>query len=427
MSGCALLLAVAGGALAAPPDPVQLQLNYDGSAVPGESGYEETLANLIYPVAKGPLSMGHPTERLPVMLSLRGGNTNNITSGTLTTDAMSSAAKNLGFIGVSFNYPVVGPGEDYHVSAVGVGLLVQYLRANQAELNVDPERIFAMGRSYGTVVGHAVCLQEDQRDPQSPDPVARESSRPDYWIPRFGPSSLTCFSDETGAWASILNVFYYPNKTFTAATPEERLAESAFWWLLNPQLFAREETPPICVVYDAAHPDICGEVIDVHSGIFGDVMLEAVEEFAKQTGRRDYRERCSSVDTGVYPDPVLGILLWAIERLAEDRDGLFLLPPVGELGATGGSIKLRVLGAEPSSLVTFFTGTQAGTFPMPGCAELQGQILDFIQLGESTASGSSVASITFNAQAGLVGQTALFHAVDFANCEMSNVSVHVYY
>lgn len=425
MIATGLLLALAGGA--GTPPALLFQLNYNPETAPGQPDYEDTLANLIYPLAKGPASMGYPTEPLPVMLSIRGGNMNTIEVGELTTDEMTLSAKDVGFIGITFNYPEVEPTEDYRVSSRGVGLLVQHLRANHADLNVDPDRIFAMGRSYGTIVGHATCLQEDFADPQATEPQLQESSRPDYWIPRFGPSDLTCFSDDVGAWSSILSTFFFTDTNFSGASQEMKLAESPFWWLQNPQLFGRTETPPMCVVHKAVHSDKCGGVVDVHSGLFGDIMLEAAREYADQVGDRSYLDKLGTVDTGQFPNPVPAILAWSMQRLADDFDGLFLVPPTGTVGATGGDLELAVFGATPGGFVSFFTGTQVSSFPLVGCPGVEGKIVDFVPVGTSQVDSKGSASVSFSVAPSMVGTQAVFHAADFDSCETSNVSVHVYY
>jgi hypothetical protein len=414
---------IAATAAAQGPYGVTMQLNYDGSVLPSDPAYVDTLANLFYPPKEGPASQGFPVEPLPVMITIRGGNTNTIAPGLLQPDEMTPVAVGAGFIAVSFNFPTVGPGEDYNASVAGAALLIQYLRANAAALNVAPDRIIAQSRSFGTVVGYAVALREDHQDLGSPDPVLQQSSRMDYYAPRFGPSGLSCFSSDAGPWASTLNTFFFPGMTFLEATPQMRLQESAWWWLQNPELFGRQRTPPLCVVYTTVHNDVCGQVTDVHSGIFGDMLIESIEDFARSTGDYAYAARCGSVDTSQQPDPSVGIVVWAMQRLADDFDGLWLVPPIG---AAGGNVTLRTFGGTPNNDVLFFTGLTAGTFPLLGCPQLQGQIVDFVQLGADQVNAAGIAEFSFPVAGSASGQRVLFHAVDLGGCEMSNVQVHTW-
>lgn len=426
LSFCASEVPASGGSPSVAPAPLKIQVIYDQTAAPGSPEETASIANIAYPVAKGPANQGYPVEPLPVFVSARGGNTNDLTIGDLSIDQMSTAAIQVGFVGVRFNYPIVGQGDDYNKAADGVALLIQHLRANAADYNIDPARVFLMGRSFGTVVGHAVALKENHQDLSSSNSDEHQDSRPTYWVPRFGPSDLTCFPQDTSSWASIFTTFFFPGQTFAEATQEQRLLESPFWWLLRPDLHAREATPPMCVVYIAEHSDVCGQNTDPHSGLFGDILLDAMDSYADQSGDRSFLQRSTSISTSDFPDPTPVILGWATSRLADDFEGLYLLPPTGEV-ALGQSVLLQVAGAVPGSTVTFFSGATAGTFPMPGCPDLLGQITDFVQLGASVASGAGVASLSFTPAPGVVGQTALFHAVGFDNCEASNVSVHQYY
>jgi len=238
---------------------------------------------------------------------------------------------------------------------------------------------------------------------------------------------LTCFFPQAGPWDSTLSTFFFPGQTFDQGSPEQRLEESAYWWLSNPHLFNRERTPPLCIVYKSDHGDTCGQVSDVHSGIFGEIMLDAIDDYVLMTGDRSFGDRSSSVDVGINPDATAGIIAWAAIRAARDFDGLWLVPPTGVVGVSGGDVTLTAFGADSGDLLSFYTGIQAGTFPMPGCPNLQGQIPNFTLLGTATAVGGGVTSLTFPVSPASVGQTVLFHVVDFGNCVMSNLSVHTYY
>jgi acetyl esterase/lipase len=55
--------------------------------------------------------------------------------------------------------------------------VIQYLRANAAELGIDPDRIAASGSSAGAGIALWVGFHDDLVDPRSDDPVARQSSR----------------------------------------------------------------------------------------------------------------------------------------------------------------------------------------------------------------------------------------------------------
>jgi acetyl esterase len=54
---------------------------------------------------------------------------------------------------------------------------IQYLRSHAQELEIDPARIAASGSSAGAGIALWVAFHDDLADPDSPDPVARQSSR----------------------------------------------------------------------------------------------------------------------------------------------------------------------------------------------------------------------------------------------------------
>jgi acetyl esterase len=54
---------------------------------------------------------------------------------------------------------------------------IQYLRANAIELGIDPAKIAASGSSAGGGIALWVAFHDDLADPDSPDPVTRQSSR----------------------------------------------------------------------------------------------------------------------------------------------------------------------------------------------------------------------------------------------------------
>lgn len=55
--------------------------------------------------------------------------------------------------------------------------VIQFLRLNAQRFNIDPQRIGVCGFSSGGVVASWVALHNDLRNPLSPDPVLRQSSR----------------------------------------------------------------------------------------------------------------------------------------------------------------------------------------------------------------------------------------------------------
>jgi hypothetical protein len=347
----------------------------------------------------------------------RGGNTNTLVPGSPKGTNMADLLMGAGFVEVLFNYPIVDGDEDYRVAADGIGLLIQYLRANATELNIDPEQILLQARSFGVLNSYSVALCDDRADPDSPDPVRRESSRMDYFIPRFGPTTLLCFSDLPGPWSEGLNVTHFPGKVFEETTQEERIAESPTHWMLKPQLYGREWTPPMFVLRSSSYTEPCGEVDDVHSGIFGRLMLEAMDDFARESGDWVWRARCSDYDNDLPGTKEDAILAWIMERMAEDFGGLWLKNPSGVPGST---VTFEVHGAVPGNSIAFFEATESGSMVLPDCPGVAGDLGSPSALGTVVADASGVATLSVALPASAGSADIHYQAIDVAGCEVSN-------
>ncbi len=68
--------------------------------------------------------------------------------------------------------------------------VVQFVRSKAAEWNIDPDRIALTGGSAGAVMSMWIAYRDDMADPDSEDPVARQSTRVTCIIPMGGPTTL---------------------------------------------------------------------------------------------------------------------------------------------------------------------------------------------------------------------------------------------
>ncbi|MHC4378062.1 MAG: hypothetical protein ACYS26_15790 [Planctomycetota bacterium] len=406
------------------PAQVVFQVQYEDKQ-PSHPTYAETIANVIYPVGKGPVDQGYPAEPLPVLIMVRGGNSNKFGVGELDIDSMAAQGPSMGAIGVSTNLPILGNGDDYHLSAAGVKRLIQYLRHNAANLNVDPDRVILVGRSLGLVVGYAVALQEDLQDLAASDPVSHQSSRPTYYAPRFGPTALHCFSTGIGSWEASLSILFFPGLAFQDVSFPEKWDDSPIHWLLTPERYGRVYTPPLCIASFDASSQPCGQVDDVHSGVFGRISLQAMEDYARATDEWEWYEKRGFVDISITTAEI-GIVNWSLERLAEDFDGLYMVPPVGSV-LDGAPLEVNCVGGVPGSSVSLYTGGAPASYPISGCPDLEGLIDNAVLVGNATADADGLVNWQLPADPGLLGQTMLLRAVDLGHCEASNLVVHRYY
>ena len=121
----------------------------------------------------------------PVVMILHGGGW---TAGSKANVPRSSRFPNLrAFLGegisvVAINYRLIGKHTDGVMPPVKVTLhdaarALQFVRSKAREWNIDKERIGAYGNSAGGCSSLWLAYHDDMAEPQSKDPVARESTR----------------------------------------------------------------------------------------------------------------------------------------------------------------------------------------------------------------------------------------------------------
>lgn len=79
----------------------------------------------------------------------------------------------------------LGPTYDTDFSHLDGQRAVRWVRSRAAEFGLDKARIGMLGFSAGGHLTAAVGTQYDPGDPESSDPIERESSRPDFLVPAY--------------------------------------------------------------------------------------------------------------------------------------------------------------------------------------------------------------------------------------------------
>lgn len=264
-----------------PAVALAMKLNYNGSKSQADPDYLDTLGNFYYPLGKGPVTLGYAPEKLVIVLSLRGGNENefNLASPLAPSPFLKLSILPHGWFGVEPNYPVFDTalGENYEKATAGIGLLVQFLRANSGWMNLDPDRLFSMGRSFGGIHSYSLAFRGDLADLESPDPVKHFSSRPNYILPKNSVTSLECM--DPSLIPEMSEEFLSASDPSTPI-PQAMAENSAYYWLLHPELYGRETTPPMCLTYNFEESGICGEILNPHHGIFGVLMAHTLNEYS---------------------------------------------------------------------------------------------------------------------------------------------------
>ncbi|TAJ23631.1 MAG: hypothetical protein EPO68_02620 [Planctomycetota bacterium] len=396
------------------------QLPSNCAGMDPSTGCLQTFVGIYYPTGMGPPSLGYTNPPAPVFINLRGGNGNPALPELYNWFNANVLPK--GFVGVDPNYPKVDPGEDYHAALDGVATLIQYLRHNAAWLNIDPNKIFLFGRSFGGYLSFALGLTEDHQDLTSPDPLKHQSSRPNFCLPFSGVADLTCFTGHMVHDEFLMA--YFPVALAPGATVAQKLADSPVFWVLNPQLYQRTITPPMCMGYhlDFVHP--CGQIHDPHDGTFGYEMRDNLDQFVLQSNDPSLGLQSVLLDTddlwGYWADMTVP-LQWCLDRLAPQPDFMYLPAPQTSIGPAGSLQTLEVLGAAPGHQLHYYFGFASGPIALPFCPNIQQGLPVAYPLGSAIADAQGRAKLTVFAPPIAIGLPLVFHVADFATCRVTNL------
>jgi para-nitrobenzyl esterase len=190
--------------IAAPP------LDLTGAAAPFDLGsidaeyfeavsygpYEENLFDVYLPAADAPT---------PLLIYIHGGG---FTGGSRdTTDSEdfveSYLAEGIAFASIDYRL-LVSPDPDGVIKSLQDSTrCVQFIRYHAAQLNIDPSNIILMGGSAGAGTSLWIGFNDDMADPDSEDPVLRQSTRVNAVI-----AIATQATYDIGKWKTVVFAEY---------------------------------------------------------------------------------------------------------------------------------------------------------------------------------------------------------------------------
>ncbi len=153
---------------------------------------------------------------------------------------------------------------------------LQFVRSKAAEWNIDKERIGASGGSAGACSSLWLAFHPDMADPNSPDPVARESTR--LWCAGVLDAQTTLDPQQMKEWT--------PNSTYGGhafgfkADPQKKLSEfdqflagrdKILPWIAeySPYALVSADDPPVYMVYSRSPALGQNQENPTHSANFG--------------------------------------------------------------------------------------------------------------------------------------------------------------
>lgn len=189
--------------------------------------------------------------------------------------------------------PVKAPLED-------AARAVQFVRSKAGEWNIDKARVGATGGSAGGCSSLWLAFHPDMADPQSVDPVARESTR--LACVAVNGAQVSLDPKEVRAWL--------PNYTYGAhafglpsldAVEEHREKLAAWIAEYSPITHVTADDPPVGLYYGGVKGAKVGEVHPdpVHSPILGIKLAETLKAHGVETAFQS-----SSEPNATYPSPV---------------------------------------------------------------------------------------------------------------------------
>jgi len=185
---------------------------------------------------------------------------------------------------VSGNYRFVDGEETLSPSPlIDAARVIQFLRENAKQWNLDTDRIAVSGSSAGAVITLWIGYHDDLADPNSDDPVLRQSTRVKCIIPLNGPTNLDprWITENMGGpkhvHGSFPKMFGEPVTDKISSKAMQRIKES------SPIEHLTKDDPPTLSIYGGKLegiplPESASTGLLIHHPYFGKVLKEKLDE-----------------------------------------------------------------------------------------------------------------------------------------------------
>lgn len=240
--------------------------------------------DVFYPEERG-------EEPLPVIVNIHGGGWGARDKASVAGDADRWNEAGFAFVAVSYRYVSMAdqyPAVEPPVAAplLDAARAIQMLRYKAGELGIDPDRFGFTGGSAGAATSVWLALHDDLADPDSEDPVARMSTRPQCVVAVQAQTSLD--PQQMRQW--IPPVTYGVHAFFPSSAgkaPRDREEAFEFWltkrdeimdWIeeFSPAAHVSPDDPPILLNYLGRTIELPGN--PTHHPRFGLHLHELLQE-----------------------------------------------------------------------------------------------------------------------------------------------------
>jgi len=215
----------------------------------------------------------------PVVLYIHGGGWQ---GGDKKTNPKAFLDKGISVVAINYRYvknavkenvspPVKAPLED-------AARALQFIRSKAGEWNLDKERIGATGGSAGGCSSLWLAFHDDMADPNSEDPIARESTR--LYCAAVNGAQVSLDPKELRQW---MPNYRYGAHAFGLRNLDEVAEErdEIMPWIqeYSPIQHVTKDDPPIAMFYGGEVPVVGSEPKDpTHSGVMGIKLAELLEK-----------------------------------------------------------------------------------------------------------------------------------------------------
>jgi acetyl esterase/lipase len=194
----------------------------------------------------------------------------------------------LGLSAVAVCHRTIGDNVAWPAPGDDVARAVQFIRLHAKEWNIDPDRMAITGRSSGGHIAMMVGFGEDRVDPNSDDPISRQSSAVRCIIEQGGPAELAQHLRENLAAANVedKNKSYLKGRLETLlGVTEEQIGAEEFdrrLQAISPLRLINSRSVPLLMMYTG--PDDVTSAKDprlqweVHTPLSGFILAEKLQE-----------------------------------------------------------------------------------------------------------------------------------------------------
>jgi acetyl esterase/lipase len=223
-----------------------------------------------------PAKSGKPT---PVVFYIHGGGWQ---GGDKKTNPKAYNAQGISVVAINYRYvknavaeqitpPVKAPLED-------AARALQFVRSKAEEWNLDKTRIGATGGSAGGCSSLWLALHDDMADPDSDDPISRESTR--LYCAAVNGAQVSLDPKELRQW---MPNYRYGAHAFGLANLDSVMEnrEKVLPWIqeYSPIEHVSKDDPPIAMFYRGEVPVVGSSPKDpTHSGVMGIKLAERLKE-----------------------------------------------------------------------------------------------------------------------------------------------------